>query len=104
MQYRNSPEFDGPIGFFADVAQWSFVYKNMIYMLQTLVGDGVVVRHCVRSPSITLIFNILSRFIVATSSGNRGGSLSFPSCYGFLLQVSRFFMHLERCGAHANPT
>lgn len=33
----------GPVAFFSDVSQWSFVYKNMLYMLQTLVGDGVVV-------------------------------------------------------------
>ena len=44
---------NGPIGFFSDVAQWSFVCKNLIYMLQTLVGDGVVVRHHVRLPLIT---------------------------------------------------
>lgn len=48
----------GPIGFFADVAQWGFVYKNMLYLLQTLLGDGVVVS---QSRSVTidhLIFNI----------------------------------------------
>ena len=40
----------GPICFFSDVSQWSFVYKNLIYTLQTLVGDGVVVRPPVPSP------------------------------------------------------
>ncbi|KAF9244663.1 hypothetical protein BU15DRAFT_86028 [Melanogaster broomeanus] len=37
---------NGPVAFFSDVAQWSFVYKNMLYMLQTLVGDGVVIYRC----------------------------------------------------------
>ncbi|KAF8835805.1 hypothetical protein BDN67DRAFT_998576 [Paxillus ammoniavirescens] len=36
----------GPIAFFSDVAQWSFVSKNVLYMLQTLVGDGVVIYRC----------------------------------------------------------
>jgi hypothetical protein len=34
----------GPVAFFSDVAQWSFVCRYVLYMLQTLVGDGVVVR------------------------------------------------------------
>jgi len=33
----------GPNAFFADVAQPTFVIKNAIYTLQTLLGDGVVV-------------------------------------------------------------
>ncbi|KIJ65133.1 hypothetical protein HYDPIDRAFT_89176 [Hydnomerulius pinastri MD-312] len=45
VQQRNTFT-DGPVGFFSDVAQWSFVYKNMLYMLQTLVGDGVVIYRC----------------------------------------------------------
>lgn len=44
VEYRNTFP-GGPIGFFSDVAQWTFVYKNMVYLLQTLVGDGVVVSH-----------------------------------------------------------
>lgn len=46
VQYRNTFQPDGPISYFSDVSQWSFVYKNLIYTLQTLVGDGVVVRCC----------------------------------------------------------
>ena len=37
--YRNS----GPVAFFEDISQNTFVIKNAIYTLQTLVGDGVVV-------------------------------------------------------------
>jgi hypothetical protein len=33
----------GPPAFFADVAQGTFVVKNVIYVMQTLLGDGVVV-------------------------------------------------------------
>jgi len=33
----------GPMAFFEDIAQNTFVIKNAIYTLQTLVGDGVVV-------------------------------------------------------------
>lgn len=40
----------GPLAFFEDVAQNTFVIKNAIYTLQTLLGDGVVVR---RDHSIT---------------------------------------------------
>ena len=50
VEYRDTI---GPVAFFSEVSQWSFVYKNLIYTLQTLVGDGVVVRHHVRLPLIT---------------------------------------------------
>ncbi|KAF8835804.1 hypothetical protein BDN67DRAFT_974912 [Paxillus ammoniavirescens] len=36
----------GPIAFFSDVTQWSFISKKALYMLQTLVGDGVVIYRC----------------------------------------------------------
>jgi hypothetical protein len=36
----------GPLTFFADVSQPTFVVKNAIYTLQTLLGDGVVVSRC----------------------------------------------------------
>ena len=53
VEYRDTPaEPYGPTGFFNDASQWSFVYKNLIYTLQTLVGDGVVVRPHVRSSLI----------------------------------------------------
>ncbi|KAG8214977.1 hypothetical protein J3R82DRAFT_8379 [Butyriboletus roseoflavus] len=46
VEYRNTFQPDGPLGFFSDVSQWSFVYKNLVYTLQTLVGDGVVIYRC----------------------------------------------------------
>lgn len=36
----------GPQAFFADVAQTTFISKNSIYTLQTLLGDGVVIYRC----------------------------------------------------------
>ncbi|KAH7886568.1 hypothetical protein F5I97DRAFT_1936249 [Phlebopus sp. FC_14] len=36
----------GPTAFFADVAQETFVFKNAVYTLQTLLGDGVVIYRC----------------------------------------------------------
>lgn len=43
VKYRNTFP-GGPVAFFADISQWSYVTKNVIYLLQTLVGDAVVVR------------------------------------------------------------
>lgn len=36
----------GPVAFFTDVTQSTFVTKNAIYTLQTLLGDGVVIYRC----------------------------------------------------------
>jgi hypothetical protein len=33
----------GPVAYFSDVSQWTFVAKNCVYTAQTLIGDGVVV-------------------------------------------------------------
>ena len=33
----------GPTAFFADVSQWTFVSKNYVYTIQTLLGDLVIV-------------------------------------------------------------
>jgi hypothetical protein len=43
VKYRDTYP-GGPVAFFADVTQNTFVIKNAIYTLQTLLGDGVVVR------------------------------------------------------------
>ncbi|OJA18399.1 hypothetical protein AZE42_09781 [Rhizopogon vesiculosus] len=42
VKYRDTFK-GGPPAFFADVAQVTFVTKNAIYIMQTLLGDGVVV-------------------------------------------------------------
>lgn len=36
----------GPPAFFADVAQETFVIKNVIYTLQTMLGDGILIYRC----------------------------------------------------------
>lgn len=35
-----------PTNFFADVTQRTFLIKNVVYVLQTLLGDAVVVGSC----------------------------------------------------------
>lgn len=39
--YRDNP--GGPVAFFSDVSQWTFVSKNYVYTFQSLLGDGVIV-------------------------------------------------------------
>lgn len=72
VQQRST--FDnGPIAFFADVAQWSFVYKNLLYTLQTLVGDGVVIYRCYvvwQSWYVIIIPCILWCSVAATGAGS----------------------------------
>jgi hypothetical protein len=68
----------GPVAWFANEREPSFVFKNIVYPIQTALGDGVVVR-------IFLIFGTLSslfplRYIEATWFGAQCGllwSLSF---------------------------
>jgi len=36
----------GPIAFFANSAQYTFVAKNAIYSFQTILGDGIVIYRC----------------------------------------------------------
>ncbi|EGN94584.1 hypothetical protein SERLA73DRAFT_188561 [Serpula lacrymans var. lacrymans S7.3] len=68
VQYRDTFP-GGPNGFFADVAQWSFVYKNVIYTLQTLLGDGVVIYRCyvVWQSAYIIIFPMIMWCSVATT-------------------------------------
>lgn len=52
----------GPTAFFSNAADWTFVVKNILFIVQTLLGDGVVVD--TRAPSylllpLTLTNNIL---------------------------------------------
>ncbi|KAG2119414.1 hypothetical protein DEU56DRAFT_928932 [Suillus clintonianus] len=45
VKYRDTFP-DGPAAFFADVSQITYVVKNAIYILHTLLGDGVVIYRC----------------------------------------------------------
>ncbi|KAG1767856.1 hypothetical protein EV702DRAFT_979809 [Suillus placidus] len=45
VKYRDSFP-GGPVAFFTDVSQPTFVANNVIYTLQTLLGDGVVIYRC----------------------------------------------------------
>jgi len=48
----------GPVAYFSVVSQWTFYLKNLVYIAQTVVGDGVIVRFVfvdeVRHPLSTL--------------------------------------------------
>lgn len=33
----------GPVAFFSDWSQWTFVSKNYLFTVQSLIGDGVIV-------------------------------------------------------------
>lgn len=45
VKYRDTFP-DGPAAFFADVSQMTYVVKNAIYILHTLLGDGFVIYRC----------------------------------------------------------
>lgn len=40
--YRDTYQ-GGPVAYFSNVSQWTFLSKNHVYTAQTLIGDGVVV-------------------------------------------------------------
>lgn len=44
VKYHDIP--GGPVAFFQDISQPTFVTKNLIYALQTMIGDGVVIYRC----------------------------------------------------------
>jgi hypothetical protein len=45
VTYRNTFP-GGPAAFFADITQVTFVVKNIIYTMQTMIGDGIVIYRC----------------------------------------------------------
>lgn len=45
VKYRNTFP-GGPVVFFADLSQCTYTIKNVLYILQTLVADGVVIYRC----------------------------------------------------------
>jgi hypothetical protein len=49
----------GPGAFFADVTQETYVIKYALYVLQTLLADGVVVGHIFISPGPSGLIEVL---------------------------------------------
>ncbi|EGN97791.1 hypothetical protein SERLA73DRAFT_182539 [Serpula lacrymans var. lacrymans S7.3] len=45
VEYRDTFP-GGPIAFFSDIKLWGVVSKNVLYTLQTMLGDGVVIYRC----------------------------------------------------------
>ena len=66
--YRDSYQ-GGPIAYFSDVSQWTFLSKNHIYTAQTLIGDGVIVSF-VFVEVHSVIHSVRCSFIAATRCGN----------------------------------
>jgi hypothetical protein len=80
VKYRNTFP-GGPVAFFADDTQETYVIKSAVIVMQTLLGDGVVVGANFTCELETLMAyrNPLSdkRFIDVTSFGNLSGSSSY---------------------------
>ncbi|KAF8436527.1 hypothetical protein L210DRAFT_982413 [Boletus edulis BED1] len=36
----------GPVAYFSDPSQWTFVAKNSLFTVQTVIGDGVILYRC----------------------------------------------------------
>ncbi|KAF8553232.1 hypothetical protein OG21DRAFT_1497832 [Imleria badia] len=66
--YRDSYK-GGPIGYFSDLSQWTFVAKNHVFTAQTLIGDGVVPYRCylVWQSKLVMILPVLLWCTVATT-------------------------------------
>ncbi|KAF8436521.1 hypothetical protein L210DRAFT_3548252 [Boletus edulis BED1] len=65
----------GPVGYFSDVSQWTLLSKTYVYIVQTLIGDSVVLYRCyaVWQSKLVMILPVLLWCAVAVT-----GSLS---CY-----------------------
>ncbi|KAI0660062.1 hypothetical protein C8Q70DRAFT_1053304 [Cubamyces menziesii] len=59
----------GPIAFFTQPSEWTFVAKNAVYTVQTLLGDGILIYRCyvVWQTWIVVAFPILLWFLSAAS-------------------------------------
>ncbi|KAJ7090368.1 hypothetical protein B0H15DRAFT_938978 [Mycena belliarum] len=63
----------GPVAWFANPSDSSFVFKNAVYSFQTVLGDGVVIYRCYkvwRSPCVVIFPVILWLAVAATAAGS----------------------------------
>ncbi|KAF8552348.1 hypothetical protein OG21DRAFT_149628 [Imleria badia] len=63
----------GPVAFFSDVSQWTFVAKNYVFTAQTLIGDGVILYRCYavwQSKLIMILPVLLWGATIATGIGS----------------------------------
>jgi hypothetical protein len=88
VKYRDTYP-GGPVAFFADPSQKTLLILRGLYVLQTMLADGVVVRSSFYLPTQSLLglWKSSNRSIAATSCGNQSGSSSYHACYGAALQV-----------------
>ncbi|KAG2141397.1 uncharacterized protein EDB93DRAFT_632469 [Suillus bovinus] len=71
VTYRNTFP-GGPVAFFADVTQITFMVKNTIYTLQTMLGDAMVIYRCYvvwRSVWVIIVPSLLWLGIIVCGSG-----------------------------------
>ncbi|KIK48574.1 hypothetical protein CY34DRAFT_798080 [Suillus luteus UH-Slu-Lm8-n1] len=81
VKYRNTFP-GGPVAFFADLTQQTVVIKNVVYVLQTLLADGVVIYRCYvvwRSVSVIILPSVLWCSVAVTG---------FYATYSFLQVTS----------------
>lgn len=76
----------GPVAFFSQPSETTFIAKNIVYLFQTLLGDGVLVRPKYDRP--VCLYSTRRRSIVAMSYGSRGSSSRSPLSCGSGLAVS----------------
>ena len=74
----------GPVAFFEDVSQNTFVVKSIIYTFQTLLGDGVMVG---RDSHTNRLCSSTARYIAVMLCGDRSGSSSSLQCSGVVWQA-----------------
>ncbi|KAG9308475.1 hypothetical protein JVU11DRAFT_11817 [Chiua virens] len=63
----------GPIGYFSDASQWTFVSKSYVYTAQTLIGDGVILYRCYtvwQSKLVVILPTLLWCGVAATGIAN----------------------------------
>lgn len=87
--YRDTYQ-GGPIKFFSNASQWTFVSKNSVYVIQVLIGDGVIVSFViVRINIIDSSIKCTDRFIAVMRYGNQDLSWSCLFVFGLLSLVRR---------------
>ncbi|KAF8548468.1 hypothetical protein OG21DRAFT_1423003 [Imleria badia] len=65
----------GPIAYFSEVSQWTFLAKNCVFTAQTLIGDSVVLYRCYLVWQSKLVM-ILPVLLWCAAGGTSTGTLS----------------------------
>ena len=79
----------GPVGYLSNTSQWTFVARQYVFTMQTLLGDGVIV--CVRDTYPPIRHSHHTSFIAALWYGNQNSLWYCRCCSGVALVVRRPF-------------